>query len=316
MTTTATQDYRPIPLAGLAGTAALDFPVYLATGPSSWVLYRDVSTRVDADHLGRLEAEGHDRLWIRAEDRTAYSRRIEGSLDTVLRDRALSLEHRAELLQGVASDVAEELLCSPPGKESVGRAQRMLSATSGLLLRERRGFSALRKVLGGSPDFVNHSLRVAFMTMGTVRGVMGADPNLLVHAGLGGLLHDVGRLLDATGATRKRSGEDAPEGDDSEPDHPRRGGDYLKKLALPGLIVDAAWFHHERFDGSGFPTGLRGLEIPEIARVVGMVDTFDGLWLQQEPPAGVFDTLRVMAQAWRDCFDPSVIAAFIELFRD
>ena len=71
--------------------------------------------------------------------------------------------------------------------------------------------------------------------------------------------------------------------------------------------------HHERWDGTGFPSGLRGEEIPPIARVVGLVNTFDKVYTAQRPKIGVFDALRIMAQAYRGCFDSKLTSGLVKL---
>ena len=55
--------------------------------------------------------------------------------------------------------------------------------------------------------------------------------------------------------------------------HPVLGADILKDITeLPDAAVGARW-HHEKFDGTGYPDGLRGNEIPEAARIIGVADT-------------------------------------------
>ncbi|MGK0303450.1 MAG: HD-GYP domain-containing protein (c-di-GMP phosphodiesterase class II) [Planctomycetota bacterium] len=79
--------------------------------------------------------------------------------------------------------------------------------------------------------------------------------------------------------------------------------------------MEAAQSHHECFDGTGYPKGLRGKEIPELARIVGLVNLFDKVYNDQEPRVGVFDALRIMAQAYRGSFDERMAQGFVKLFR-
>ena len=52
-----------------------------------------------------------------------------------------------------------------------------------------------------------------------------------------------------------------------------------------------------------------------MARVVGLVNTFDKVYTTQQPRVGVFDALRILAQAYRGCFEPKLAAGLISLFR-
>ncbi|MFN7587041.1 MAG: HD-GYP domain-containing protein [Planctomycetota bacterium] len=301
-TTTANPTtYTAIPLAGLVGKEPPPFPLYLRTADNTWVLYHAAGAPLDEAHLGRLQAEGLQQLFLRDTDRNAYFARVEQSLDQVLLDRHMPLERRADLLHGVALRVADSLLSGAPNRASVQRAQKVMMATSGLLLREQNGFAAIRRLMGASQGLVAHSLTVGFLSMGLSRLVVGGDGGTLVLAGLAGLLHDVGKV----------DYEDL----DHDPEHTTRGAEILRGLGLPTPIVDAARSHHERFDGSGFPQALKGSEIPELARIVGVVDSFEKVYSTQVPRVSVFDALRILAQAYRGCFDERLALGLVKLFR-
>lgn len=292
--------YTSIPLSGLVAKEPVPFPLYLHTADHTWVLYHPAAAALDESHLGRLQAEGIAQLFIRDVDRSAYFGRVESSLDDILRERGMPLERRADVLHGVAVQVADELLKGPPDRATLQRAQRVMMATSGLLLRETQGFAAIRRLLGAGPGLARHSLTVSFLAMGLARTTLGADGNTLVTAGLAGLLHDVGKV----------GHEDL----DHDPEHTVRGADFLRGLGVPSAVVDAARAHHERWDGSGFPLGLRGAQIPEVARLVGLVNTFDKVYAAQTSRVSVFDALRILAQAYRGCFDERLAHGLVQLF--
>ena len=293
--------YTAIPLAGLVANDHLPFALYLRTKDNAWVLYHPADSELDESHVGRLRAEGVGNLFIRDDDRDEYFRRVEDSLDQVLLDRKLPLERRADLLYGVANVVASEILAAPLDEPGIGRARKLMMATSGLVLRENQGFHAVRRVLTASPELAQHSLTVGFLSMGLARLVLGGDAGTLSEAGLAGLLHDVGKV----------GHEDL----DHDPEHTTRGAERLRQLELPQCIVEVAELHHECHDGSGYPHGLRGDEIPELVKIVALVNTFDEVYGSQQSRVGVFDALRILAQAYRGCFDDRLGQGLVKLFR-
>ena len=101
------------------------------------------------------------------------------------------------------------------------------------------------------------------LALGLARCVVGGDPNVLVRAGLAGLLHDAGRI----GAEEQLEEQD--------PGHCERGHDLLHASGLPREICDVALAHHERHDGAGHPQGLGGPAIPVLARIVALVNAFE-----------------------------------------
>jgi putative nucleotidyltransferase with HDIG domain len=294
--------YSAVPLVGLVGPGAVPFALYLRTADDVWVLYHSAAAPLDDSHVGRLVAEGRSELFIHENDRTAYFARVEHALDEILRDRQAPIERRADVLHGVALRVAEQLLAAPLDRVGVLRAQRVMMATSGLLLRETQGLAAIRRVMAASDTLASHSLTVGFLSMALARVVLGADASTMLHAGLAGLLHDVGRA--------------GHEGLEHDPEHAERGASLLHALALPTAVVEAARSHHERHDGSGYPAALRGEQIPTLARVVGIVDTFDKIYSGQQPRVGVFDALRILAQAYRGCFEERLALDLVKLFRN
>lgn len=298
---TIASQYAPVPLVGLVGDDVVPFPLYLRTADDIWVLYHPAAAALDESHIGRLLAEGTQQLFIRTGDRPRYLERVEHALVGVLLDRGVPLERRADVLHGVALRMADDLLASPPDRARLQRAHKVMMATSGLLVREPGGFAAIRQVMSASQGLAAHSLTVGFLAMGLARLAFGGDPGTLLQAGLAGLLHDVGQV----------GHEDL----DHDPEHTSRGAAMLQGLGLPGPIVDAARWHHERHDGSGFPDGRRGDAIPELARVVGIVDTFEKVYSTQRPRVSVFDALRILAQAYRGCFDERLALGLVKLFR-
>lgn len=299
--TTSAESYTAVPMAGLVRGTVVPFPLYLRTGDDNFVLYRAGGSELDDGHLGRLHAEGVAYLMIRDQDRRAYFERVEADIGDVLLDRSVPLADRADLLQGIALVVVDELMAAEPRQPELARAKRVMMAMSNLVLRESQGFQAVRKVLGGGDGLARHSLTVAALSMGLARVVMGGDAASMALVGLAGLLHDVGHI-----------GHEELEHD---PEHTTRGAQMLRRLGLPAPVVATAQMHHECCDGSGFPDGLVAAEIPDLPRLVGLVTLFDKVYTGQEPRVGVFDALRILAQAYRGCFDERMAQGLVKLFR-
>jgi putative nucleotidyltransferase with HDIG domain len=296
-----TAAFAPVALDGLVGQEPLAFPLYLGTGGGLPVLYRDEQTAFSEQHLARLRSEGVRAVFIREQDRALYCRRVERELDRLLRNQDVPIEHRASVLCGVAMELAQDLTQTPPSKVEVQRAQRMLSATSALVLRDEKAFAAVRAVLQARADLAHHSMVVSLFSLGLARHVIGGDAMALTHAGLAGLLHDVGRI----------GHEDDPE----DGEHVRRAAELLVPAEVPRPVVDAVAAHHERMDGSGYPLGLRGPSIAILGRLVGMVDTFATIYCEGKARVGAFEALRIVGEVYRGCFDEKIAVALVRTFR-
>ncbi len=91
-----------------------------------------------------------------------------------------------------------------------------------------------------------------------------------------GLLHDIGKIGVAGSIIRKDSKLTDEEYQDIK-EHTLTGYNILKNInALPGLAIGARW-HHEHFDGTGYPDGIKGKQIPEEARIIAIADAYDAM---------------------------------------
>jgi putative two-component system response regulator len=98
--------------------------------------------------------------------------------------------------------------------------------------------------------------------------------------------------------------------------HPEMGHEILKESHSPLLETAAAIAlgHHERYDGTGYPKGLRGDEIPTEAMIVAVADVFDALTTSRpyKPGYGVEESIAMMEKEVGSHFDPKVFAAFLQ----
>ncbi|HET9848826.1 MAG TPA: HD domain-containing phosphohydrolase [Candidatus Dormibacteraeota bacterium] len=126
------------------------------------------------------------------------------------------------------------------------------------------------------------------------------------------LLHDIGKIGIEDKVLRKPGPLNAAEADDMR-EHPRIGYDMLKGLpflrsSLPGIL-----YHHERWDGTGYPTGLSGSAIPYLVRILAVADVFDALTSERPYRSGL--SVDAASAAIRNevglQFDPDVVTAFL-----
>ena len=100
--------------------------------------------------------------------------------------------------------------------------------------------------------------------------------------------------------------------------HPQIGGDILRNISeIPYIDVGARW-HHERYDGTGYPDGLRGEEIPEVARIIGIADAYDAMSSKRNYRAEIpQDVIRKEIVNGRGTqFDPVFADIMVEMIDD
>ncbi len=120
-----------------------------------------------------------------------------------------------------------------------------------------------------------HSERGGFLTRLTAQE-MGVPPSELQSMEWAGLLHDVGKI-GIPEAVLCKHGKLTDEEFEIIKQHPRMGYEILKPIASFETVLDGVLYHHEYPDGSGYPEGRQGADIPLVARIIHVVDTFDAL---------------------------------------
>jgi putative nucleotidyltransferase with HDIG domain len=100
--------------------------------------------------------------------------------------------------------------------------------------------------------------------------------------------------------------------------HPEIGANILKPVEALKDLVPAVYCHHERFDGKGYPKGLKGEEIPLNARIIAIADSFDAM-TSYRPYRSAFSREAALAEIERNKgvqFDPRLADIFIGLFKE
>ncbi len=132
-----------------------------------------------------------------------------------------------------------------------------------------------------------------------------------------GLFHDVGKITLPLTLLNKPGALDPGEQQRMR-QHSVRGAQILTDLGAPRTSVDAARFHHERWDGTGYPCGIGGLEIPLVARAVALVDTYAAL-TSDRPYRRAFTPAQARLQIERHAgtqFDPEAVERFLASLKD
>lgn len=175
-------------------------------------------------------------------------------------------------------------------------------------------FALARMVEAKDDNTGEHCSRLAHLGVELGRALGLSAPELLALR-RGGVLHDIGKLGIPDRILTKPGALDAQEWQLMRR-HPTIGADLVGGLRSMRLTAPIIRHHHERWDGSGYPDGLAGAQIPLLARVFQVVDVFDALaWARPYKPAlPLAQALAVLAdEAARGWRDPQVTAVFIEL---
>ena len=167
------------------------------------------------------------------------------------------------LQQNLREEVAKQTDVAEKRRESVERMSLQM-------------VQALANTIDAKDSYTNgHSTRVAKYSVMIARR-MGYSGEKLEQLQYAALLHDIGKIGIPNEIINKPSRLTDEEYEIIKT-HPAIGGRILEKISeIPDIAIGARW-HHERFDGRGYPDKLSGLDIPEIARIIGVADSYDAM---------------------------------------
>ncbi|MFK7790281.1 MAG: HD-GYP domain-containing protein [Phycisphaeraceae bacterium] len=158
-----------------------------------------------------------------------------------------------------------------------------------------------------------HSERVAWLGTQLAEAI-GLDADEVERIRISGLVHDVGKI-GVPEAVLCKAGRLTDDEFDQIKKHPRIGYNILKGIPKIDDVLDGVLYHHERWDGRGYPTRLAGEAIPLYGRILAVADTFDAMsstrsYRQAMPREKVLDEIANCAGSQ---FDPSLTEPFISM---
>jgi PAS domain S-box-containing protein len=158
-----------------------------------------------------------------------------------------------------------------------------------------------------------HSLRVTEMTVQLARA-FGLSEMELIHIRRGALLHDIGKMGVPDGILLK-PGPLTDEEWVAMKKHPAYAHQMLSPISYLKPALDIPYAHHEKWDGTGYPRGLAGEQIPIAARIFAVVDVYDALTSDRPYRAAWSKEMAIehIREASNAHFDPRVVEAFIRM---
>jgi putative nucleotidyltransferase with HDIG domain len=181
-----------------------------------------------------------------------------------------------------------------------------------------RSYDMTLEALGDALDLKDaetegHSRRVTAFTIAIAKN-MGLPQEQIPTIARGAFLHDIGKLAIPDAILRKPA-KLTPDEMSIMQEHCYKGYQIVKKIPFLSDACDIIYSHQERYDGTGYPRGLKGKEIPLGARIFSVADTLDAITVDRVyRPKQTYQAAREEIKKWSGRqFDPDVVNAFLEM---
>lgn len=290
-----------------------NFRVYLRRN-GKYVLYTREEERFLERHKHILNDMGVHSVYVLSEQKEAYETYLEQNLEAFLANEAIPGEQRAKIFHDLSLDIVEDIFdrCLPAD------TARAMYDRIHTLVRSSVKFLSRNSTLGHFSRLISHTYKTythsmhVFVYATAIYASLGLDEKAMVRYGLGALLHDIGKaridkaLLDKPGKLSEEEWTHMRL-------HPVHGAAMCAAMPLSGDTLNCIILHHERFDGSGYPSGLQGEAIPLPVRVVTVCDVYDALTSDRPYASAVapFEALSIMREQMSGHFDKDIFRRLV-----
>lgn len=268
--------YVPIAMESIEPVIFPDVALYIKTG-SNYVLYksngRDFTLR---DHE-RLASNGVEFIFVSKDDMDVINSHMEASAERLLQGDILTPKAKGKMIYQTSINFVDDIFNNPDKSTDLERTKRLIENLMRYLSDNPDAISSLESVMSHNYHTFVHSLQVASLTL-----LMHSEAYTLTHGemldvGTGAILHDFGKIFVPQEILNK-SGRLSEGEIEILKRHPEEGYVFLqKKAVLSPVSLAIIRLHHERCNGSGYPLGLEGREIPRSAQVTGVADVYCAL---------------------------------------
>jgi PAS domain S-box-containing protein len=260
-------------------------------------LYVDPSRRMEL--ISMLQERGS------VKDFEVIMRRKDGSLHWVSLNAHAILEPKGSILyyEGTVEDITSRKLAEEELKQLSNSLEGVLAATS--LITEMR-----------EPATSGHQKRTA-QIVSLLTGRLGLPTTTAENIRIAALIHDIGKVAVPIEILNKPARLTAMEFEFIKI-HPRSGYEILKDARLPFPVAETVLQHHERFNSSGYPQGLKGGEMLLEARVLAVADVVEAMCTARpyRPAPGLDAAMAELRKNRAVLYDPEVVDACAKLYKE
>jgi putative nucleotidyltransferase with HDIG domain len=308
------KDYLPINSSSIKTDTQVGCDLYLhvkSNANNRYVLYCRGEAVFGEDISRMLWEKNISNLFIKKEDLHTYSEYLENNFHEIITDTRIPTDERSKIIHRAATNLVKDLF-NDPRAGNIERTKTFAYNMVDYILQEGRAARSLLQIAIHEHYTYTHSVNVA--AMGTLfANELGFKDENLKHFCSGILLHDIGKTRISTDIINKKDKLTKEEFDEMKK-HPEMGIEILResgdRLTEEYSITLQ---HHENYDGTGYPRGLKGDEILRSGKIARIIDVYDALTTERPYSKTMrpFAALVEMKEKMLHCFDKELFVEFV-----
>ncbi|BDQ37924.1 HD family phosphohydrolase [Pseudodesulfovibrio nedwellii] len=307
--------YFPVPPVMIFPEVLGEFSVYLWQG-GDFVLYTASGQKFTTRHRQVLHKNGIKEIYIQGAEKPQYEKYIERNLGKILQDENLPIEARTKIFYEAANVVMQNVFDRK--LPSALRARHFDRIAD--VVKNSIKFLAADNSLSSVAPFISHDYKTythcmqVFIYSVALFQTYEMNDHEVFEFGLGALLHDVGkakipkRILNKRGPLTQAEREIIKE-------HPVHGVSMCAHLPMTQNTINCILFHHETMDGKGYPSGIKGDNVPMPVRIITLADIYDALTTNRPYAEAMqpYEALSLIRNEMRENVDMKVFKRFVAI---
>ncbi|MBI5559255.1 MAG: HD domain-containing protein [Deltaproteobacteria bacterium] len=256
---------------------------------------------------------GLEQFFIKKEDLPNFHHFIENFIYMLIEDQSIPLAEKSQIIYKCASNVIRDIFADPRSGENLKRAEDITSNIIRFALSNDASIPSLLQLSSHDYYTFTHCLNVAVFSVGMWQQIYPGEKEGLHEFALGCILHDIGKsridevILNKPGALTSEEFSIIKK-------HPRYGYELMAD-SVPAPALDVILHHHEKHSGRGYPNGLKGDQISELAKIAAIADVYDALTTRRAYAAArdPFKAMLTMKEEMVGHFEQEKFIFFVHL---
>ena len=307
-------DFVPISIDNVSFDILQNIQVYIQNPDGSFSLYNNDELGINREEYNKLIENDTRFIYIQSCEFLKYYDLFSNCIQPVMQDKTLPLEKRVQFFYETTIALAQKIIDKPFSKQSTYEALQHSHKVINTLCTEKDAvYCLLKNADRKEHDVAVHMANNSILMMSFALKAGLVEKNTLAVLGAGAMLEDIGKILLPSEILEKTEKLTKQERIIVE-NHVQLGVNHLKIIDdLDDEILNIVKYHHERYDGSGYPEQLKADQIPLMGQVAGLIDCFEAM-ISIRPyrsnPLTAEQALNEMETSLKDKFDPDLLKCF------
>lgn len=281
----------------------------------NYILYKNHDRKFTELDRARLQRTNSDFLYVRAGDMDLITEYLEDNLHSLLARNDISSNNKGIILYQTAANYVTEVLDSPEKLANLARCRSLIRHLMKYVANSEDTLKAFQAIIANNYYIFVHSVQVAALTMLAHDKLFDLSTDEMIDVGVGALLHDFGMIFISSDILEKPDALSDIEYHKVK-QHTQKGYDFLKGIGVfSDVSLTIVRYHHERYDGNGYPTGLTGDSIPRSAQLAALCNTYCAMTTERPYRKALShaDAIKVMRDKSAGAFNVELFERFEEI---